>query len=199
MAVYFIADTHFGHTNVIRLCNRPFTCLDEMHRIMVVNWNARVKNNDDIYIIGDLYWHGNQGEAIELVKRLNGQKHLIIGNHDRKYLNDPEYRELFVEVMPMHYIAHYQENIIMCHYPMVEWNGYHRGAYHIYGHIHNRRGKAFEFLRTEDRALNAGADINQFMPVTFQELIINNGIFKNSNDNVILSEDIEDYSDYEHN
>ena len=52
--IYFTADTHFGHINVIKLCNRPFATIDEMNEKMIENWNAKVTNGDTIYILGDL-------------------------------------------------------------------------------------------------------------------------------------------------
>jgi calcineurin-like phosphoesterase family protein len=67
---------------------------------------------------------------------------------------------------------------LVCHYPLAEWNGYFRGSWHIHGHIHNRRNEAFSFMQTRERALNAGADITQFMPVTFAELKQYNKAFK---------------------
>jgi calcineurin-like phosphoesterase family protein len=60
------------------------------------------------------------------------------------------------------------------------WNGYHRGAWHIYGHIHNRRDEAFEFMKTKDHALNAGCMINNYTPASFNELVRNNEAFKNN-------------------
>jgi calcineurin-like phosphoesterase family protein len=71
---------------------------------------------------------------------------------------------------------------VFCHYPLAEWSGYFRGWYHIYGHIHNNTtNPAFAFLKAQERALNAGVDINHFKPVTLSELIANNKTFKQSN------------------
>ena len=58
MTVYFTADSHFGHANVIKHCNRPFTTLEEMNEALIANWNARVHKNDHVYIAGDLAWRG---------------------------------------------------------------------------------------------------------------------------------------------
>ena len=180
MAVYFIADTHFGHEGIIKLSNRPFADLDEMTAIMVQSWNMRVTAKDDIYIVGDFCFRGGHDRAIQMAKRLNGRKHLIVGNHDITYLEFPNYREQFVEIADMLQISIDGERIILCHYPIAEWHGYHRGSWHIYGHIHNRKDEAFAYMRTQERALNAGADITQYMPVTFSELKQYNDIFKSS-------------------
>ncbi len=72
--------------------------------------------------------------------------------------------------------------ICLCHYPIVEWNGYFHGAYHIYGHIHNGKNEAFEIMKKKDHVLNAGCMINNYTPASFRELVRNNEIFKNSED-----------------
>ena len=183
MATYFTADLHFGHSAIIDFCNRPFDNVTEMNRTLINNWNSRVSNDDHVYIAGDLYYGGRDAagvdEAIVIVKKLNGILHLIAGNHDFPYLKNMEYHYLFADVDQLRYLKHEGEEIYLCHYPMAEWSGYFRGSRHIYGHIHNAKDSdAYKFLKTQDNALNAGVDICQFMPVTFQELIKYNEIFK---------------------
>lgn len=70
------------------------------------------------------------------------------------------------------------ERIVLCHFPIAEWNGFHKGAYHIYGHIHNRKDGVYQYMRTLERALNAGCMLNGYEPVTFRELIENNKLYK---------------------
>ena len=178
MAIYFTSDTHFGHENVISFSNRPFENLEEMEKVLIENWNARVRPNDDIYIIGDFAWRAKHDHIINVLKRLNGQKHLILGNHDRKYLDFDDFRASFVEIeKQLEVFVENRQRLVLCHYPMAEWHQYHRGIYHIHGHLHNRKDEAFLYLKDKN-ALNAGVDINNFMPVTFEELIVNNKIFK---------------------
>ena len=80
--VYYIADTHFGHKNVIRFDNRPFADTTLMDEVLVHNWNERVTEDDTVYILGDAFWK-NEENSVKLIQRLNGHKHLIRGNHDR--------------------------------------------------------------------------------------------------------------------
>ena len=179
--VFFTADTHFGHANVIKHCNRPYATLDEMNEALIANWNARVHKNDHVYIAGDLAWRGNVNYAISIVSRLKGLKHLAIGNHDKDFLKKAEYRNLFVEIDQILFAGLDQGKTIICHYPMLSWNGSCRGAWHVFGHMHNnltRESIAYNALRNMDKALNAGVDICQFMPVTFQELITYNNVWK---------------------
>ena len=175
MATYFTADLHFGHQAIIDYCNRPFSDISEMNQALIRNWNSRVNNDDHVYIVGDLFYGGRDAagvdEAIATVKKLNGILHLVAGNHDFPYLKKMEYHYLFADVDQIRYLKHEGEHIFLSHYPMAEWSGYYRGSWHIYGHVHNDRdNKAFHFMRDLDKALNAGVDICEYMPVTFEEL-----------------------------
>ena len=78
--IYFTADTHFGHENVIRFCDRPFSSANEMDEAMIANWNARVKGDDTVYVLGDMFFRSTNAETI--LQRLKGKKRLIVGNHD---------------------------------------------------------------------------------------------------------------------
>lgn len=86
----------------------------------------------------------------------------------------------FMSVEKMMHVSDNKRQICLCHFPIAEWNGFYKGHWHVYGHIHNRKDGAYQYMKQFDKALNAGADINQYMPVTFDELIINNKIFKES-------------------
>ena len=177
---YFTADNHFGHKSIINLCNRPFSSIEEMDELMIDGWNKRVKDNDDIYIVGDLMFRSGKRPE-EYLDKLHGKKHLVSGNHDIYWfsnLTNPD--KYFVSVNQIEYLVLEDgKRIILCHYPMLEWNHYHKGAYHIFGHIHNRCNQPwFKYVAENDRMLNAGVDINGFVPVTMTELIANNTAFK---------------------
>ena len=78
--IFFTSDLHFGHENVIRFDNRPFETVEEMNAELVRRWNAKVSNGDLVYVLGDMIWKSNHGEAEKLIKSLNGQIILIKGN-----------------------------------------------------------------------------------------------------------------------
>lgn len=174
---YYIGDLHFGHANVIGFDNRPFSDVDEMDRVLIENWNSRITKNDQVYILGDVAFH-NEKPYSWYLSQLKGQKHLIVGNHDGKLLKDSEALGYFVSVDHYLELADEGKRIILCHYPIAEWNGFYRESYHIYGHIHNNTTGVYQYMKQFDRALNAGCMINGYMPVTFVELIKNNEIFK---------------------
>ncbi|MEE5990848.1 MAG: hydrolase [Lachnospiraceae bacterium] len=175
----YISDLHFGHANVINFDHRQFSDVDEMDRFLIDNWNARVQKNDDVYIVGDFAFR-NGKDAVWYLDKLRGHKHLVIGNHDHHTLMNHQAMERFVTVDKIMHIKDGDKQIVLCHYPIAEWNGYFRGSWLIYGHIHGRRGKAYQFMKTEERALNAAACINNYMPCSFEELVRNNRIFQES-------------------
>lgn len=171
--VYFIADMHFGHENIIKLCSRPFSSVGEMDKELVDNWNARVAEADTVYIVGDVVWE--TCDPADYLPRLNGKKILICGNHDKKWLK--RYGgEYFEEICDYKQIRLDGKDITLCHYPMVEWDGSHKEGskklgWHIYGHIHNNYLPEYYYLFLAPHALNAGADITNFTPATLGELI----------------------------
>lgn len=175
--IYYTGDLHFGHQNVIKFDNRPFADLDEMERVLINNWNARVQTGDTVYILGD-FCYRNDKAAKWYLQKLKGHKILIIGNHDGKTLQDSEVTKYFDEIRSMMHVTDGDKQICLCHFPIAEWNGYFRGSWHIYGHIHNRKNETYEFMRTKEHALNAGCMINHYMPVTFEELLKNNREFQ---------------------
>lgn len=174
---YYTADLHFGHKNVIAFDSRPFESVEEMDRLLIEYWNSRITEKDTVYIIGDLCYRSSRDPSWYL-SRLNGEKYLILGNHDTTLLSNSKAVSLLAGIDKMMHITDGDREICLCHFPLAEWNGYFKGSWHIYGHIHNRREETFQFMRTKERALNAGCMINGFVPVTFEELVRNNQFFR---------------------
>ena len=79
--IYFTADLHFGHSNVISYENRPFQTVEEMDGALIQNWNRRVSPEDEIFILGDLTLKGPE-KANAVLEQLQGRKYLVRGNHD---------------------------------------------------------------------------------------------------------------------
>jgi len=100
MEIWFTSDTHFGHENIIRYCGRPFKDAREMDECLVEQWNLRVKPSDHIYHLGDITMaRDGRGDGLAIVKRLNGHKRLIMGNHD--HYKAGIYLKFFEKVMAM--------------------------------------------------------------------------------------------------
>lgn len=173
----YIADTHFGHGNVIRFDGRPFLTADEMDSSLISYWQAKVCPEDDVWFLGDLAYR-SRNSAEWYLRQLPGHKHLIVGNHDGELLKNRAAMSCFESVDQMKFIKDGEENVVMCHYPVAEWNGMFRGTYLVYGHIHNQTQDAYRFMKTRDRALNAGCMLNRYAPASLAELIENNAEFK---------------------
>ena len=174
---FFTSDTHFGHANIIKYCARPFENTEEMDKVLIENWNAKVPKDGIVYHLGDFalgsinYWE-------KIREQLNGEIILIYGNHDEKYLNNKRMYKLFKEVTPQKKVWFDKTCIYMNHYPFLcfggAWKGLH-APWQLCGHVHsNSRSK--EGL-DQNRLINCfptqydvGVDNNNFTPISFDEV-----------------------------
>ena len=168
--IWFTSDLHLGHANIIRLANRPFPDIDEMDSRLIANWNNSVNRHDEVYIIGDLSL--KPVDTVEgYLRRMNGKKYLVRGNHDRtgaypyKVITGLEwvrdYHELKIEGI----------RLVLFHYPIFEWDAVYRGSIHLYGHVHTiieysdwHRDKGWH-------SINVGVDVNNYYPVNFKQIL----------------------------
>lgn len=133
---FFVADLHFGHKNCMSFDSRPFTNIDDHDAFIIDRWNETVEPDDDVYILGDISWY-NVTKTIEILKTLNGNKHLIVGNHDKAFLKNKEFRDCFIEICDYKELyLNDKESIILCHYPIPCFKNHYYGWYHLYGHVH---------------------------------------------------------------
>lgn len=82
MAKFFTSDLHFGHANVINFCQRPYSSVKEMNEAIINQWNSQITAKDDVYVLGDVGINKKTALDSNLISKLNGKKHLILGNHD---------------------------------------------------------------------------------------------------------------------
>lgn len=180
--VLYIADPHFGHANIIRMCNRPFKSVEDMDKYIIMSWNRKVKADDTVYVVGDFAWR-NEKPASYYLSRLNGMKVLVKGNHDDLTKTDP----MWLYVTKMDHVSYNGKHLCLCHYPLMTWPGAKlqgkedSGSYMVYGHIHNNTNLPFwNIIKNEPMMLNAGVEVNGYEPVTLEEMIQNNKKFKTS-------------------
>lgn len=122
MANFYTADLHLCHAAVIDMCDRPFASVEEMDEALVEKIRAVVTQKDDLWIVGDLaITSGEEGRArvAKLFKRIPGRKHLITGNHDKKWIQDLSW----TSVEPLLEIKDQGRRVTMCHYPLMTWSG----------------------------------------------------------------------------
>ena len=161
MTIFFTSDTHFGHANIIKHCNRPFSSVEDMDETMITNWNSRVRSNDTVYHLGDFTMKNGQ-EALAYESRLNGFIHLIWGNHDRASVRNMD--KVWGSSSYAAEICVDGHHITLCHYAMRVWNHSHHGALMLYGHSHG-------MLPPIKNSLDVGVDCWDFAPVTLPEIL----------------------------
>lgn len=141
----YIADCHFYHRRLnAEMDRRGFASAEEMNDHMIRQWNAKVRKNDTVYILGDFSLAGGF-QTSGILDCLNGKKHLIEGNHDRRYLDDKHFEShLLRSVKPYMEIRDKGRSVILSHFPVFCYKGQYRRdkggrplAYMLYGHVHD--------------------------------------------------------------
>ena len=148
---YYISDLHFGHANILRHDNRPFANTDEMAKVIVERWNKTVSDQDDVYILGDIFWR-NTPDNQALFRQLKGRKHLIRGNHDKGACSRDFAWSSIHDYLVVRDLG---RKVILCHYPILFYDGHYHGSVMLYGHVHNSREYAF-LLNWESELLSQG-------------------------------------------
>jgi calcineurin-like phosphoesterase family protein len=152
MTIYFTADMHLGHKNIIRLANRPFDSVDEMDNKLINYFNSKVQPGDTVYDLGDLSFTNPN----KYLNRLNGNIIRIKGSHD----HDIEGPYMLV-IKPNELLDEYgnQISITLCHYAMRSWEKSHYGSWHHHGNL-PPYGLSFD----------VGADCWNFYPISLEQV-----------------------------
>ena len=176
--IFFTSDLHLGHRAVIEMNHRPFSDIDEMNKTLIDNINCKVKQDDTLYILGDLSFRIPLSQANEFIQQIRCKnKYLLIGNHDKNYDES-----LFKGMYDFKKVTLISKNglnydISLMHYPMMEWPRSRHGSLHFHGHIHssenayNREMKESGILRYD-----VGVDANHYKPVSLDEILEYMGI-----------------------
>lgn len=159
--VFFTSDPHFFHKSMVDMKRRPFTSVDEMNEVLVANWNSVVGKNSIIYVLGDVSF-GSPEETHRLLERLNGNKRLILGNHDGSKMVDKVYRHHFMTICDRMRVKFLdiKEEVVLDHFPLLTWDKAHYGAWHLHGHSHGSMRYPFE-----GKILDVGVDVHNFTPI----------------------------------
>lgn len=156
---FFTSDTHFGHANIIKYCNRPFKSVEEMDEALIKNWNDKVQVGDTVYHLGDFSF----GPAEKYASRLNGMIRFVRGNHDRPleaYLNCKYFQ--FPDVLSI-YVG--KQQFFLSHYAHRVWPKSHRGTWHLYGHSHGTLPDD-----PDSMSFDCGVDCHNYAPLEFEEV-----------------------------
>lgn len=141
--VWFTSDHHFFHRNILKFMKdtRPqFSSIEEMNEGLIQSWNEQVKPRDIVYHLGDFAYRFNRhyDNMTNFTQRLNGHKFLCIGNHDMDFIKAID-KSIFMEIFHLKTYKLYKKKIVICHYPMLEWDGSSKGSWHLHGHSHGKK------------------------------------------------------------
>ncbi|MBU1315143.1 MAG: metallophosphoesterase [Alphaproteobacteria bacterium] len=158
--IYFTSDTHFGDARVLRIDRRPFANMVEHDAALIETWNDTIGPDDEVWHLGDVMSSRSTEDAELLLSRLNGRKHLVIGN------NDPV---PVTQAAAWASVQHYAEIrlgdqlLVLCHYAFRTWNQMSKKSINLHGHSHGR-------LKPVPRQFDVGVDARRLRPVTLEEL-----------------------------
>lgn len=186
--IWFTSDTHYSHKNICRGTTswvdaenetRDYATLDEMNANICYEINEKVKQDDILFHLGDWSFSGID-KISEFRNRLVCKNiHLIYGNHDTSIQNSAQLQALFSSVQ--HYLELdvrmytgekqqklvFQQDFVLCHYPIQSWNKMNKGTIHLHGHVHlpphKRLGKG--------KMMDVGMDGNSMMPISILEVM----------------------------
>lgn len=176
---FVTSDIHLNHLNIITYCPHrggPETNWEKvalMNELIIGNWNLTIKPEDEVYILGDVAM-GQIHLAPDLIRRLNGKKYLVKGNHDKSLTktqaDGTRYSDgLFEWVKDTHEMAFAVDGkktmLFMSHYPHAAWNGMNQGAIMLHGHLHGSK------CDVTGRIMDVGMDTNNLFPYTMEEVV----------------------------
>jgi len=184
MTVWFTADLHLGHSNIIKYCGRPFGDVATMNDELIGRWNDTVADTDTVWVLGDVAL-GPIDQTLALVDRLAGHKLLLAGNHDRCWVGHGRtaqawtaryaaagFEEIYQGEVPVRVDGTAVE-VTACHFPYrgdshdddryPAHRPIDRGGWLLHGHVHDR-------WRQRGRMINVGVDAWEYHPVSSQRI-----------------------------
>jgi len=179
---WFSADLHLGHDNILSLCNRPFSTIQEMADVFVSNHNSLVKENDIYWNFGDIGFRCSPQYLVSQISRLHGKFIVILGNHDKPFrqavqlgLLNKELNSRKIQIVGGMASIHDREiaiskmidiegqKIFISHYSHRTWPGAFRGSYHLFGHSHDNLSPLY-------KSFDVGVDANGYFPISFSQI-----------------------------
>jgi len=161
--VRFIADLHLSHTNMAT--RRGFSTVEEHDEHIIERWNSVVHKRDVTYILGDVTMEKSAPYA--LLNRLNGLKHVVLGNHDRRQ----DVKKLLEYVESVAGMTQYK-GVILTHAPIHTRELEYRFKYNVHGHIHNNQvmKEAGRMRIPDERYICVSCERVSYLPKTLEEL-----------------------------
>lgn len=165
--IFFTSDTHFGHANIIRYSNRPFSSVEEMDETLIENINKMIKPNDILYHLGDFSFKRGDFIYDYMDKIRCNNIYYIYGNHDKEIRKNRDLQLRFIWAKDFAEINVNGQEITLCHYAMRVWNKSHHGTWHLYGHSHGSLPDNNNSL-----SFDIGVDCHNYKPLHFDEVAV---------------------------
>jgi calcineurin-like phosphoesterase family protein len=170
---YFTSDLHLSHRNIIKYSNRPFANAAEMNEVLIKNWNSVVSPDDIIYILGDVAFEKDIEKLDWYLSRLQGEKHIVWGNHDTLLQNNIPLRKKHFKTthdlvrifVPPESNNDKGQGITLCHYAMRTWPSSHWGEFALHGHSHGTLLDDPNLL-----SVDVGVDCWNYTPVSMKQI-----------------------------
>lgn len=174
---YYISDLHFYHESLLtKMDKRGFASCDEMHEYMINKWNKKVREKDEVIILGDVSMERGKPTG-DILGRLNGRLSLIEGNHDN-YLQDRRFdATIFEWIKPYAELHDNKKKVILSHYPVFCYNGQYRRdkegnpkTYMLYGHVHDTQDERLidHFIQETEAVLHVSPGNTEALPIPCQ-------------------------------
>lgn len=154
LMIYLSADHHFGHFNIIKFCNRPFTNLEMMEEELIRRHNEVVTDGDVTIFAGDFCWR-NKAYAEQIIRQLKGQKVFLRGSHDA-WMGGAGH-EIWEKTID-------GQHVVVCHYCMRTWGRGHYGSWQLYAHSHGN------LKPPTPVQMDIGVDTNNYYPYSFEDV-----------------------------
>lgn len=149
--IYFISDLHAYHRKIQEFCptTRKGKDCEEMTEILMHNLTSVLKPGDILYNLGDVAFQGKEfcQKILERIAGTGAEHHLVLGNHDHNIKKHQELRDLCTSVSQIKTTFIEKQMVVMCHFPMAQWENCDRGSIHLFGHCHGsftRPGKTMD-------------------------------------------------------
>ena len=171
--IFFTSDTHYGHTENLTFFGRPFPNVEACDRAMIDNHNALVGPDDVVFHLGDFTWGGGADFALYIREQLNGQIHLIEGNHDQDVVPiyssfESVHRYLEIGVEDADAVKGVQ-CINLFHFPIQDWNNARQGWWHLFGHSHGSTAPQL-IGKNGGASIDVGVDAQNLCPVSYAQI-----------------------------
>lgn len=167
---FYTADEHYGHRNIIKFCNRPFTDIEHMKEELIRRHNSKVGKKDEVYHVGDMFWRTlKRADMIDILENLNGTHYYVLGNHEELIFEHRDIADLHFKVirtrLHMKPSGGPKAGIVLDHFAGRVWHQSDKGSWQLYGHTHGELPDDYSYL-----AFDVGVDANDWYPVSLDEV-----------------------------